>query len=189
MALNSVVVTFEPGTSAVSVNITTIDDNVAEKDETLQVSFVIPSTQATVNIMRGAVDKTEVLIENNDGVCLVCVRVCVCVCACVCVCVHVCVCVLALECALVCPPICRTVHAVLSVRFEKATYRVGEEDGVLEVAVVTNIAAEFSVDFIIDAENGTAIGKAVVVVATDAQVTVHPSPPCSPAASSSSPQP
>ena len=87
------------------------------------------------------------------------------------------------------PPICRTVHAVLSVRFEKATYRVGEEDGVLEVAVVTNIAAEFSVDFIIDAENGTAIGKAVVVVATDAQVTVHPSPPCSPAASSSSPQP
>ena len=102
MALNSVVVAFEPGTSAVSVNITTIDDNVAEKDETLQVSFVIPSTQATVNIMRGAVDKTEVLIENNDGVCLVCVRVCVCVHVCVCVCMCVCVCVCVCACVCVC---------------------------------------------------------------------------------------
>ena len=68
MALSSVVVTFEPGTSAVSVNITTIDDNVPEGDETLYVTFAIPSTEATVNILRGPIDRAEVLVENNDGV-------------------------------------------------------------------------------------------------------------------------
>ena len=68
MALNSVMVTFEPWTSAVSVNITTIDDNVSEGDETLHVTFAIPSTEATVNIMRGPIDRAEVLIEANDGV-------------------------------------------------------------------------------------------------------------------------
>ena len=60
-------VTFEPGTLAVPVNITTIDDNVAEGDETLYVTFAIPSTEATVNIMRGP-NRAEVLIEANDGV-------------------------------------------------------------------------------------------------------------------------
>ena len=68
MALSSFVVTFEPGTSAVSVNITTIDDNVPEGDETLYVTFAIPSTEATVNIMHGAVGRAKVFIENNDGV-------------------------------------------------------------------------------------------------------------------------
>ena len=38
-ALTDVVVTFEPGTSAVSVNISTIDDLVAESDETLHVNL------------------------------------------------------------------------------------------------------------------------------------------------------
>ena len=68
MALSSFVVTFEPGTSAVSVNITTIDDNVPEGYETLHVTFAIPSTETTVNIMRGPIDRAEVIIENNDGV-------------------------------------------------------------------------------------------------------------------------
>ena len=70
-ALSGVVVGFEPGTSAVSVNITTIDDNVAESDEALDVTFdVIPSIEATLNIMRGTIGRSEVVILNNDGVCL-----------------------------------------------------------------------------------------------------------------------
>lgn len=73
-------VTFESGTSAVSVNITTIDDDVAEKDEALNVVFdVIPSIEATLNIMRGAIVRSEVVIENNDSECQ---RLCVCMCAC-----------------------------------------------------------------------------------------------------------
>ena len=107
-ALNNVVVTFEPGTSSVSVNVTTIDDNVAERDETLHVTFDIPRTEAAANVMRGAVDRTEVVIESNDGVCLsVCMFVvCACVLACmcaVCACVRACACARVCVCTNICP--------------------------------------------------------------------------------------
>ena len=59
--------TFDPGTLAVSVNIITIDDNLSEGNETLYVTFAIPET--TVNIMHGPIERAEVVIESNDGVC------------------------------------------------------------------------------------------------------------------------
>ena len=66
-ALTDVVVTFEPGTSAVSVNISAIDDLVGDSDETLHVTFVILSTEATVNVKTGSISRAKVFIEDNDG--------------------------------------------------------------------------------------------------------------------------
>ena len=94
----------------------------------------------------------------------------VCVSASVCACVHVC---LILECNLLCSsPSATTVHSGLIVQFERSAYQVGEGDGVLDVAVVTNIAADFQVNFTIFARNGTATGETVIALATDRKMSV-----------------
>ena len=93
-ALTDVVVTFEPGTSAASVNISTIDDLVAESDETLHVTFVIMSTEATVKT--GSISRAKVFIEDNEGACegnYVCAMYNICLCVCMCVYLSPCVCV------------------------------------------------------------------------------------------------
>lgn len=85
-----------------------------------------------------------------------------------------CVCALPWNTILLCYDPLLTVLLALTVQFERSTYQVGEGDGVLDIAVVTNIVADFQVDFTIFARNGTATGETVIALATDRKMSVYP---------------
>lgn len=59
--------TFQPGTTSVQLNVTTINDTVIEAVEQFEAFLVIPANSSALGVREGSADTASVDIVDNDG--------------------------------------------------------------------------------------------------------------------------
>ena len=59
--------TFQPGTTSVAINVTTIDDTLVEEREGFEVFLSIPTASSALGVREGSPDTASVDIVDSDG--------------------------------------------------------------------------------------------------------------------------